>query len=297
MARWTAADVPDQTGRIAVVTGASAGLGLETARVLAARGAMVVLACRDTAKGATAIGGARVVELDLASLGSVREAAEIIRSTCPRLDLLINNAGVMNVPFQRTEDGFELTFGTNHLGHFALTGLLLTHLLRTAGSRVVTVTSNAHRRGRLDLDPEQEYKPGTAYDRSKLANLFFAYELQRRLDAAGATTASLAAHPGNARTDLWRTSSRLERVLIGRALRPVNFWLAQDAHQGALPQLRAAADLSARGGECYGPDGWFQYVGSPGRVRTSPSSYDREAAKRLWTLSEQLTEVSYPVTA
>ncbi|MFG1627424.1 oxidoreductase [Kribbella sp. NPDC049227] len=297
MARWTAADVPDQSGRIAVVTGASAGLGLETARVLAARGATVVLACRDTAKGAAALGGARVVELDLASLRSVREAAENIRSTCPRLDLLVNNAGVMNVPFQRTEDGFELTFGTNHLGHFALTGLLLTHLLRTAGSRVVTVTSNAHRRGRLDLDPEQEYKPGTAYDRSKLANLLFAYELQHRLDAAGATTASLATHPGNARTDLWRTSSRLERVLIGRALRPVNFWLAQDAHQGALPQLRAATDLSARGGECYGPDGWFQYAGSPVRVRTSPSSYDGEAAMRLWTLSEQLTGVSYPVAA
>ncbi|TCC64222.1 SDR family NAD(P)-dependent oxidoreductase [Kribbella pittospori] len=294
MARWTAADVPDQSGRIAVVTGANAGLGLETARVLAARGATVVLACRDTAK-AEAIPGACVVELDLASLASIRAAAETIRSTCPRLDLLINNAGVMNVPFQHTEDGFELTFGTNHLGHFAFTGLLLEQLLRTAGSRVVTVTSNAHRRGRLDVD--QEYDAGAAYDRSKLANLLFAYELQHRLEAVGGTTASLAAHPGNARTDLWRTSSRLERVLIGRALRPVNFWLAQDARRGALPQLRAATDKSARGGECYGPDGWFQYAGSPVKVRTSPSSYDREAAKRLWTLSEQLTEVSYPVTA
>ncbi len=297
MANWTAADVPDQSGRIAVVTGASAGLGLETARVLAARGAAVVLACRDTTKGEAAagtIGGTktRVVELDLASLTSVREAAETIRSTCPRLDLLINNAGVMHVPFQRTEDGFELTFGINHLGHFALTGLLLTHLLRTSGSRVVS-QQHAHRRGRLDLDPEQEYEPGAAYDRSKLANLLFAYELHHRLDASGATTASLAAHPGNARTGLWRTSSRLERVLIGRSLRPVNFWLAQSAERGALPQLRAATDISARGGDCYGPNGWLQYAGSPVQVQTSPDSYDREAGSRLWSLSEQLTEVRY----
>jgi NAD(P)-dependent dehydrogenase (short-subunit alcohol dehydrogenase family) len=298
VAKWAAADVPDLSGRTAVVTGASVGLGLETARVLAARGAKVVLACRDTTKGEAAartMSGikARVVELDLASLPSVREAAETIRSTCPHLDLLINNAAVMQVPFQSTEDGFELTFGVNHLGHFALTGLLLPHLLRTPGSRIVTVTSNAHRRGRLDLDPNQEYEPGSAYDRSKLANLLFAYELHRRLQASGATTASLAAHPGNARTALWATSSRLERVLIGSVLRPFAFWLAQSARRGALPQLRAATDIDARGGECYGPDGRFQYVGSPVRVQTSPDSYDRDAASRLWRLSEQLTEVEY----
>ncbi|GAA1123285.1 SDR family NAD(P)-dependent oxidoreductase [Kribbella jejuensis] len=298
MSKWMTADMPDLSERVAVVTGASAGLGLETARALAAHGATVVLACRDTTKGEAAartLTGtkARVVELDLASLTSVREAAEIIGSTCPSLDLLVNNAGVMQVPFQRTEDGFELTFGINHLGHFALTGLLLPQLLRTSGSRVVTVTSNAHRRGDLDLDPAGEYEPGAAYDRSKLANLLFAYELHRRLQASGSSTASLAAHPGNARTALWATSSRLERVLIGSYLRPVNFWLAQSAQRGALPQLRAATDSSAKSGECYGPDGWFQYAGSPVRVRTSPDSYDRDAASRLWRLSEQLTEVRY----
>ncbi|NUR94721.1 MAG: SDR family NAD(P)-dependent oxidoreductase [Kribbellaceae bacterium] len=296
MSKWTTADIPDLSERVAVVTGASAGLGLETARALAAHGATVVLACRDTAKGETAartLSGTktRVVELDLASLTSVRKAADIIGSTCPRLDLLVNNAGVMQVPFQRTEDGFELTFGINHLGHFALTGLLLPHLLRTSGSRVVTVTSNAHRRG--DLDAEGEYEPGTAYDRSKLANLLFAYELHRRLQACGSTTASLAAHPGNARTGLWATSSRLERMLIGSYLRPITFWLVQSARRGALPQLRAATDRSARSGECYGPDGWFQYAGSPVQVRTSPDSYDQDAGSRLWEHSEQLTGVRY----
>lgn len=300
--------MPDLSERTAVVTGASAGLGLETARALAAHGATVVLACRDTTKAEAAartISGTktRIVELDLASLTSVREAAETIGSTFPRLDLLINNAGVMHVPFQRTEDGFELTFGVNHLGHFALTGLLLPHLLRTSGSRVVTVSSNAHRTADLDLvlDPrqqqEQQYQPGAAYDRSKLANLLFAYELHHRLQASGSTTASLAAHPGIVRTALWATSSRLERVLIGSYLRPVNFWLVQSVQRGALPQLRAATDISASSGECYGPDGWFQYTGSPVRVQTSPESHDRDAGSRLWRLSEQLTEVSYSFPA
>lgn len=299
----------DQCGRTAVVTGASSGIGRETARALALRGADVVLACRDTRKGEEAadeIAGAsaaartrlRVVPLDLASLASVHAAADEIRASCARLDLLINNAGVMAIPFALSEDGFELTFATNHLGHFALTGLLLDRLLATPGSRVVTVSSNAHRRARCDfadLDSERDYDAGRAYDRSKLANLLFVYELHRRLHAAGAETTSLAAHPGNARTGLWRTSSRLERALLAPRLRPLTFRLVQSPRDGARPTLRAALDPFARGGDYYGPRGRFQLTGPPVRVRSSAASHDRSAQGRLWQLSEQLTGVVFPV--
>jgi NAD(P)-dependent dehydrogenase (short-subunit alcohol dehydrogenase family) len=305
--RWTAAEVPDQSGRTAVVTGANAGLGLATARVLAARGATVVLACRDIVKAERAAGrirteagraNVRVVRLDLSSLASVREAADELGCDYPSLDLLINNAGVMAVPYQRTEDGFELTLATNHLGHFALTGLLLERLLATAGSRIVTVSSIAHRRGVMnfgDLQSEHRYKPADAYGQSKLANLLFTSELQVRLDAAGAGTIALAAHPGNARTDLWRTSSRLERMLISPPLRLLNFWLVQSAELGALPTLRAAVDPSARGDDYYGPAGPFQYTGYPTRVESCPRSHDAAARRRLWDVSEQLTGVSYRI--
>lgn len=287
------------------MTGANAGLGLATARVLAERRAMVVLACRDVVNAERAadrirseVGGADldVVHLDLASLASVREAADMLRSNYPRLDLLINNAGAMAVPYQRTEDGFELTLATNHLGHFAFTGLLLERLLATAGSRIVTVSSIAHRRGAMhfdDLQSEHHYKPGDGYGQSKLANLLFTYELQARFEAAGAGTIALAAHPGNARTELWRTSSRVERVLISPRLRWVNFWLVQSAELGALPTLRAAVDPSARGGDYYGPAGPFQFTGYPTRVESSTRSHDAVAQRRLWDLSEQLTGVSY----
>jgi NAD(P)-dependent dehydrogenase (short-subunit alcohol dehydrogenase family) len=302
---WTAADIPDQSGRVAVVTGASSGLGLATAKVLSARGATVVFACRDVVKAERAAdlihtedgqADVRGVRLDLASLASVREAADELRADYPNLDLLINNAGVMAVPFQRTEDGFELTLATNHLGHFALTGLLLDRLLTTGGSRIVTVSSLAHRRGVMrfdDLHGEQRYEPAAAYDESKLANLLFTNELHARLEAAGAPTIALAVHPGNVRTDLWRTSSRLERVLISPRLRPLNFWLAQSAERGALPTLRAAVDPSARGGDYYGPGGRFQYTGSPTRSKPSPRAHDAAAQVRLWEVSEQLTGVRY----
>lgn len=305
---WTIDEVPDLSGRTAVVTGANVGLGRETARILAARGATVILACRDVAKGGAAAasiaagsnadrGRLRVVRLDLASLASVRAAADEIRASCPRLDLLINNAGVMAIPFARSADGFELTFAVNHLGHFALTGLLLEPLLASPGSRVVTVSSVAHRRGRCDLETlesDEGYKQGRAYDRSKLANLLFAYELQRRLNEAGVETISLAAHPGIARTELWRTSSRLERVLLAPQLRPVTFWLAQSAEAGALPTLRAALDPDAQGGEYFGPGGWAEYTGRPVRVESSPSSHDRSAQRRVWQTSEELSGISYP---
>ena len=289
------------------MTGGNAGLGLATARVLAERGATVVLACRDVVKAARAADGIRsevsgadlqVVRLDFASLASVREAADELRSDYPRLDLLINNAGVMEVPYQRTEDGFELTLASNHLGHFALTGLLLDRLLATSGSRIVTVSSIAHRRGVMhfdDLQSEHSYKPGDAYGQSKLANLLFTYELQARLEAAGAGTMALAAHPGNAHTELWRTSSRVERMLISPRLRWLNFRLVQSAELGALPTLRAAVDPSARGGDYYGPAGRFQFTGYPTRVESSTRSYDSVAQRRLWEASEQLTGVSYRI--
>jgi len=303
--RWTAAQVPDQSGRIALVTGASAGLGLETAKVLARRGAAVVLACRDIAKAERAAEPIRaqagrasvhVVRVDLVSLTSVRHAATEIRSTYPRLDLLVNNAGVMDVPYQRTEDGLELTLATNHLGHFALTGLLLDRLLATPGSRIVTVSSLAHRRGVIhfdDLHSERRYDPADAYAQSKLANLLFTYQLHARLQAAGARTIALAAHPGNARTGLWRTSSRLERALLSPRLRLLNAWLAQSAQMGALPTLRAAVDPAARGGDYYGPGGRSEYTGHPTRVASSARSRDPVAQRRLWEVSEQLTGVSY----
>jgi NAD(P)-dependent dehydrogenase (short-subunit alcohol dehydrogenase family) len=330
--RWTAADVPDQSGRVAVVTGASSGIGLETARVLAQRGATVVLACRDLAKAGRAAGqirdgaslaagrahagaslaGAgrgrarppggrnlapdvRVVHLDLASLASVRTAASEIRAACPRLDLLINNAGVMDVPYQRTEDGFELTFATNHLGHFALTGLLLDRLCAAPGSRIVTVSSRGHDSGAMnfgDLQGERRYRPVHAYWQSKLANLLFSYELQRRLAAAGAGPIALAAHPGVVLTDLWRTSSRLERAAISPRLRLLNSWIAQGVEMGALPTLRAAADPGARGGEYYGPRRRHD-TGYPVRVESSARSHDEADQRRLWDVSERLTGVSF----
>jgi NAD(P)-dependent dehydrogenase (short-subunit alcohol dehydrogenase family) len=305
MTGWTAADVPDQSGRTAVVTGATAGLGLETAKVLARRSASVVLACRDIDKAERAAARIRddvgradveIVRLDLASLASVRKAAAELRSAHGRLDLLILNAGVMDLPYQLTQDGFEITLATNHLGHFALTGLLLDRLLEVAGSRIVTVSSVAHRRGRIhfdDLQSERGYDASDAYAQSKLANLLFSYELDRRLRAAGVRTSSLAAHPGNARTELWRSSSTLERAVISSRLRFLNFWLAQGADFGALPTLRAATDPSARGGEYYGPAGRFQFAGHPIRVESNERSHDTEAQQRLWEVSEHLTGVHY----
>jgi protochlorophyllide reductase len=286
-----------------VITGGGAGLGLEAAKALAANGAAVVLAGRHESRAARAAAeiptaDVRVVHLDLASLASVRHAADEIRSTTERLDVLINNAGVMDVPYRRTEDGFELTLATNHLGHFALTGLVLDLLLETAGSRVVTIASNAHRRGVMqfeDLHCERGYDGSAAYAQSKLANLLFTYELQARLAAVGAGTIALAAHPGNASTGLWRSSSRLERLLISPRLRALNFWLAQTPKSAALPTLRAAVDPAALGGGYYGPSGPFQYTGSPEKVQSSPGSHDATARTRLWELSERLTGVSYPL--
>jgi NAD(P)-dependent dehydrogenase (short-subunit alcohol dehydrogenase family) len=299
--RWTAADVPDQHGRTAVVTGANTGLGFETAHRLAGHGATVVLACRTMAKAAdaaerirAAVPGARleVIRLDLGSLASVRAAAGQVRETCPRLDLLINNAGLMTPPYGKTEDGFELQFGTNHLGHFALTGLVLDSLLAVPGSRIVTVSSNGHRAGDIyfdDINFEHRYSRVRAYGQSKLANLMFTYELERRLREAGAATSALAAHPGVSTTELQRHLPAWMQAM-GR------FMPSQPAERGALPTLRAATDPSARGGQYYGPAGRFQMTGYPVPVQSSRRSHDPEVQRRLWELSQRLTGVTYRIT-
>ena len=302
--KWTAADVPDQTGRIAIVTGSNTGLGYDTARVLAERGARVVLAVRDVDKGKAAVArmlgeipraDVVVQPLDLGSLQSVRTAAEELRTAYPRIDLLINNAGVMYPPKQTTKDGFELQFGTNHLGHFALTGLLLDHLLPVEGSRVVVVASIAHniRAGIRfeDLQWERSYDRVAAYGQAKLANLMFAYDLQRRLAAGGSQTIAVAAHPGISNTELMRhiPGSNLPgfRQLAGL--------VTNSPAMGALATLRAATDPQVVGGQYYGPDGFRELRGHPKLVSSSPQSHDENIQRRLWTVSEELTGVTYPV--
>jgi len=302
--KWTVDDVPDQHGRVAVVTGANTGIGFETAKVLAAHGATVVLAVRDTDKGkqaaariAAAAPGADVTvqRLDLTSLDSVRAAADELRAGHPGIDLLINNAGVMYTPKSTTRDGFELQLGTNHLGHFALTGLLLDQMLPVAGSRVVTVSSVGHRiQAEINLDDLQwerrTYTRVGAYGQSKLANLMFTYELQRRLADKGSTVA-VAVHPGIANTDLMRNSPAVARTLV-TAISPL---ILQSADRGALPTLRAATDPGVQGGEYYGPDGFREARGHPVRVKSSEQSHDSAVQAGLWAASEELTGVSFPV--
>ncbi|MEH0549142.1 SDR family NAD(P)-dependent oxidoreductase [Streptomyces sp. B21-105] len=296
--KWTERDIPEQKGRVAVVTGANTGLGFETARALAEHGATVVLAVRDVEKGRQAAarisGDVTVQELDLTSLESVRAAAADLHGTHRGIDLLINNAGVMQPPKQTTRDGFELQFGTNHLGHFAFTGLVLDLLLPVQGSRVVTVSSLAHRmRAAIrfdDLQSERDYSRVAAYGQSKLANLMFTYELQRRLGSLS-TTISVAAHPGLANTDLVRNLPAAMRV-IAPVIGPL---MSQKPEMGALPTLRAATDPAVRGGQYYGPDRMGESRGHPKVVESSPESHDRTVQQRLWTVSEDLTGVKFPV--
>lgn len=301
---WTAADVPDQRGRIAVVTGANSGIGYEAAAVLAARGAHVVLAVRNLEKGGQArqrilasspTAEITLQELDLTSLESVRAAAAALKTALPRIDLLLNNAGVMWTPKEVTRDGFELQFGTNHLGHFAFTGLVLGQLLTVPGSRVVTVASLAHRMMADihfdDLQWDHRYSRIGAYGQSKLANLLFAYELQRRLTADSEPTISVAAHPGGSYTELARNVP----TLLHPAYRIVGPLIFQNAAMGALPTLRAATDPAASGAEYYGPDGMGEQRGNPKLVHSSPRSHDPDLQRRLWAVSEELTGVKFPI--
>ena len=300
--KWTSADVPDQSGRVAVVTGANSGLGFDTAAALAAKGAHVVLAVRNLDKGKSAADRIRaespnavvaLQELDLTSLASVRKAADELRAAHPRIDLLINNAGVMYVPTRETtKDGFEMQFGTNHLGHFALTGLLLDNMLTVQGSRVVTVSSVGHRvLARIHFDDphlQRKYNRVEAYGQSKLANLMFTYDLQRRLNRKGASTAALAAHPGFSDTELMRYLPDFIPQFMWKIA-------TQPADKGALPTLRAATDPDAQGGQYYGPDGIGEVKGHPKVVASSAQSRNEDLQRRLWTMSEELTGVSYPV--
>lgn len=287
--KWTAADIPDQAGRTFVITGANSGLGECAARELAAKGATVILACRNTDKGKAAAarmtGDVTVHKLDLANLHSVRAFA----GHSGPVDVLINNAGVMAVPHGRTADGFEMQFGTNFLGHFALTGLLLPKI----SERVVTLSSQAHRLGRIDLADlnwnRRRYRRWGAYTQSKLADLMFAYELHRRLTNAGSSVRSVAAHPGYAATELQSHTESIQDRIMALA----NPIVAQDAAMGALPELYAATMPDAIGGAYYGPDGIGEMHGHPKRVGSSRASKDEAVAARLWAKAEELTGVSY----
>jgi NAD(P)-dependent dehydrogenase (short-subunit alcohol dehydrogenase family) len=297
---WDVQDIPDQTGRTAIVTGANSGLGLVTARELARAGASVVMACRNMEKGHAAIEELRAAvpeaqvqldELDLASLASVRGFAERFRATHDGLDLLINNAGVMAPPRRRTADGFELQFGTNHLGHFALTNALLEQMEGTDDARVVTLSSTAHKMGRINFDNlngDRHYFRWNAYGQSKLANLLFMLELDRRLRGSGSTVKSLAAHPGYAATNLQSAAAPMVDRLVMKVSTAV---IAQNDEMGALPTLYAATQPGLEGGTYVGPGGFQEQRGHPKIVQPSGRARDPETARRLWEVSERMTAV------
>ncbi len=303
---FTEASLADLSGQVVVITGANSGIGFEAARAMAARGATIVMACRNMTKGqqalariraATGTTAARVEELDLSRLTSVRAFAERVGQEHDHIDRLINNAGVMAIPYRRTEDGFEMQMGTNHFGHFALTGLLLDALLAAPSPRVVTVSSLAHWFGSIrlhDLHWERHYAKWPAYAQSKLANLLFAFELQRRLRAATSSALSVACHPGFASTNLQFVGPELEGSKLMMTLMGLNNrYLAQSAAEGALPTLYAAWSPSVRGGDFVGPRGPLGVRGEPGPARASKRARDPELAVRLWAVSEELTGVTY----
>jgi NAD(P)-dependent dehydrogenase (short-subunit alcohol dehydrogenase family) len=312
MGSWTAADIPDLTGRTVFITGANSGLGLRSAEALAARGAAVVMGCRSAERGAAALtrvaalatGPAPVVVgLDLADLGSVKDAAAEVAAIAPGLDVLMNNAGIMAVPLQRTVDGFEMQFGTNHLGHYALTGHLLGPLLASPdGGRVVTTSSGAHKTARNEWgDPNyttSRYHRWGAYGRSKLANLLFMRELGRRAAEAGTRLTSVGGHPGYAATHLQGASAEASgiwpvRKVAGLAMAIGNRVVAQSDTAGARPQLYAATMPDVGSGDYFGPSGLGEMRGGPTRVGMSAAARDDDAARRLWQLSEELTGVVY----
>lgn len=298
---WTTADIPDLTGRVAIVTGANSGIGYETARELTRKNAQTILASRSMDKAQVALAQIQdeipnalveIMVLDLASLDSVRNFVNTFKARYRRLDVLVNNAGTMNVPYGKTVDGFERQLGTNHLGHFALTGLLLDLLCSTPGARVVNVSSVGHRSGSMDFDNlmfegGRDYDGQVAYARSKLANLLFTYELERKFNQHDVDAMALAAHPGISNTSL------MDHIPFVKGLRFVIGWVLQSAAMGALPILRAAVDPSATGGQYYGPGGRQEYRGYPVPVQSSQASHNRVDSERLWQVSEQLTGVHY----
>ena len=297
MSKWTSERIGDQHGKVVIVTGANSGIGFEAARELARKGATVVLACRSAERGEGAVkriedelpeASVAFQPLDLSDLDQVRSFAQAFLAAHDRLDLLINNAGVMMPPLSRTKQGFELQFGVNHLGHFALTGLLLERLVATPNARVVNVSSQAHRQGKMVFDDlnwrTRSYSKSGAYGQSKLANLLFTFELQRRLDALDADVLVTAAHPG------WTGTNLQQHVKLFEAL---NGLFAMPQPQGALPTLRAATDPDAKGGDYFGPHGFMEMRGYPERVGTTRAAKDVGDAARLWDASVELTGVSY----
>lgn len=299
MTDWTSDNIPNLAGKTAIVTGANSGLGYQTALQLARHGALVVLACRNQARGEQAVRAIRaaapaanieLMNLDLASEESIRHFADAFTKSHGRLDVLVNNGGVMGLPRTLTEDGFEMQLGINHLGHFALTGLLLDSLAATAAGRVVTVSSRMHVDGKIDWDDlmlEQGYDNWGAYRQSKLANLLFAFELQRRLEAAGSNTISIAVHPGRAVTNWPDNFNGFQKALMT----VISRLTSQSAEMGALPQLYAATSPEVKPGAYYGPN--EDTKGYPEETRASDAAYDVSDAKRLWEVSEKLTGVSY----
>ena len=304
--KWTAAQIPSQAGRTALITGANSGIGYRAALELARHGAHVLLGCRNYEKGQAALdrllceaqgASAELVELDMASLASIRAFAAAFAARGIALDLLINNAGVMALPTRElTADGFERQFGTNHLGHFALTGLLIPQLLAAPAPRVVTVASLAHRNGKIEFDnlqSERRYKPWDAYGATKLANILFANELNRRAVAAHSKLASMPVHPGISVTSIFANGPGTGdlKALAVKILAP---FITQPDTAGALPTLYAATSPKAKGGEFIGPDGFGELKGSPVVVKARPKALDEAVGKRLWTVSEELTGVMYP---
>ena len=307
---WTADDIPNLSGKTIVVTGGNSGIGYEAAKQFARKGADVVVACRDMQKAQAAIASitadqrtasVEAMPLDLASLESVRSfgAAFLVRHKA--LNVLCNNAGVMALPYRKTADGFEMQFGTNHLGHFALTGLLLERLLATPAARVVNVSSGAHRMGSIhfdDLQWERGYRKWAAYGQSKLANLLFTYELQRKLNAAAANAISVACHPGYAATNLQAAGPRMEGSTWMESLSEfANRVAAQSAAMGALPTVYAATAPDVCGGDYIGPDGIAELWGNPKKVQSNSRSHDTAVAAKLWEISEKLTGVRYAALA
>jgi NAD(P)-dependent dehydrogenase (short-subunit alcohol dehydrogenase family) len=305
---WTIENIPDQTGKIAIVTGANSGLGYYTSKALASKGAHVILACRSLERGEQAVAsilneipGASIelMQLDLADLAAVHDFAAAFARRYPVLDLLINNAGMMAIPLRYTKDGYEMQFGVNHLGHFALTGLLLQEILTVKAARVVTVSSLAHMIGRIkfgDINSQASYNAWIAYGQSKLANILFAFELQRRLEKSGRPAISLACHPGYAATHLqMRRAEMTGNRFQGRLMGFGNRLFSQPAEMGVLPSLYAATSPQAKGCDYIGPGGLFQRSGLPVKRRSNRASHDPETAARLWQISEELTGVRYQV--
>jgi NAD(P)-dependent dehydrogenase (short-subunit alcohol dehydrogenase family) len=301
---WSTADMPDLTGKVIIVTGANSGIGYEAAKAFARKRAQVVLACRNQEKADAALrqiksevpnAQAEIMLLDLASLESIRTFADTFKAKYDQLDVLVNNAGIMMVPYGQTEDGFERQFGTNHLGHFALTGLLIDELLATPGARVVNVSSTGHRAGKMDFDNPmfgngKGYSPMRSYGRSKLANLLFTNELQRRFDAIGADAMATAAHPGGSDTNL---GNHLQDGKAYKVVGPLMNRMMQSAAMGALPTIRAAVDPNAKGGDYFGPDGVGELTGFPVKVRSSKASHNSADMQRLWQLSKGYTGVDF----